>query len=50
MVTEGDDATVCDTIRNGSLQRDILVIVRTCTVSGITSTGEMFTGYKLMRM
>ena len=49
MVTEEDDATVCDTIRNRSLQRDILVIVR--TVSGVTSTGEMlFTGYKLMRM
>ena len=38
-VTEGDNATLCVTVRNGSLQRDILVTVK--TVSGITSTGEI---------
>ena len=39
MVTEGDNATVCVAVSNGSLQRDILVTVK--TVSGLTSTGEI---------
>lgn len=39
MVTEGDNATMCVTVRNGSLQRDILVTVK--TVSGVISTGEI---------
>lgn len=38
MVTEGDNATVCVTVRNGTLQRNILVTVK--TLSGLTSTGE----------
>ena len=38
MVTEGDNATVCVAVRNGSLQRDVLATVN--TISGLTSTGE----------
>ena len=38
MVTEGENATMCVTVRNGSLQRDILVIAK--TINGLTSTGE----------
>ena len=40
-VTEGDDAMVCIGVSNGSLQRDILLAVK--TISGPTSTGEITT-------
>lgn len=38
-VTEGDNAMVCVRVSNGSLQRDIQVILK--SISGPTSTGKI---------